>query len=66
MEIITEKMFPGFKNYTFFLKKSINFHVFEHCLTKWFVISNPSFASHLRDIPKLVELKAKKIKIKST
>lgn len=57
--IITEKMFLGFKNYSFFLEESMNFHVFELRLSQWFMISNTSFAAHLKDISKLVGLKAK-------
>lgn len=39
----------------------MHFHAFEHHLAEWFQISNTSFAAQLKDLPKLIVLKAKKI-----
>lgn len=49
-----------------FLEESMRFHAFKHHLAEWFMISNTSFAARLKDLPKLIVIKAKNPQFESS
>lgn len=44
----------------------MHFCAYEHYLAEWFMISNTSFAAQLKDLPKLIVVKAKNLQLESS